>query len=97
VWQNLFTQNVIAVIWDFDKTLSPEYMERPSFDRFGYLTRHILLLQQSRNRGARAIAGFGTLSRLTAHGRSISPSVSLSSRVIKANPLAALADPPLER
>jgi hypothetical protein len=55
VLQNLFTQNIIAVIWDFDKTLSPEYMERPSFDRFGYLTRHILVLQQSRNRGARAM------------------------------------------
>jgi hypothetical protein len=33
--QSLFTQNVIAVIWDFDKTLTPNYMQGPLFRKFG--------------------------------------------------------------
>jgi hypothetical protein len=33
--KGLFTQNVIAVIWDFDKTLSPQYMQTPLFDAYG--------------------------------------------------------------
>ena len=31
----VFTQNVIAIIWDFDKTLTPVYMQAPLFKRFG--------------------------------------------------------------
>ena len=31
----LFTQNTIACIWDFDKTLIPEYMQSPLFRRYG--------------------------------------------------------------
>lgn len=31
----LFTQNTIAIIWDFDKTLIPEYMQSPLFRRYG--------------------------------------------------------------
>jgi hypothetical protein len=31
----LFTQNIIACIWDFDKTLIPEYMQSPLFKKYG--------------------------------------------------------------
>lgn len=31
----LFTQNIIACIWDFDKTLIPEYMQSPLFRHYG--------------------------------------------------------------
>jgi hypothetical protein len=31
----LFTQNIIACIWDFDKTLVPGYMQGPLFRHFG--------------------------------------------------------------
>ncbi len=31
----LFTQSIIACVWDFDKTLIPGYMQAPLFRRFG--------------------------------------------------------------
>ncbi len=32
---SLYTQNVVACIWDFDKTLIPGYMQEPLFKKFG--------------------------------------------------------------
>lgn len=32
---SLFLQNVIAIVWDFDKTLIPGYMQAPLFQAFG--------------------------------------------------------------
>lgn len=31
----LNTQNIVAFIWDFDKTLTPGYMQQPIFDKYG--------------------------------------------------------------
>lgn len=33
--KGLFLQNIIAIIWDFDKTLTPQYMQAPLFRAYG--------------------------------------------------------------
>ncbi|RMH01005.1 MAG: haloacid dehalogenase-like hydrolase [Planctomycetota bacterium] len=57
----LFTQNTIAIIWDFDKTLIPGYMQEPLFRRFGVdgaeFWREVNRLPQAyRERGAELVA-----------------------------------------
>lgn len=52
----LFTQNIIACIWDFDKTLIPGYMQGPLFRRFGidegnFWAETNALLENYRRRG----------------------------------------------
>lgn len=52
----LFTQNIIACIWDFDKTLIPGYMQAPLFRRHGvdeatFWAETNALLENYRQRG----------------------------------------------
>lgn len=52
----LFTQNIIACIWDFDKTLIPAYMQAPLFRRYGvdeatFWAETNALAEQYRRRG----------------------------------------------
>jgi hypothetical protein len=52
----LFTQNTIACIWDFDKTLIPGYMQAPLFRRHGvdesvFWAETNAMLEQYRKRG----------------------------------------------
>jgi len=54
----LFTQNIIACIWDFDKTLVPDYMQSPLFRRYQvdekvFWAETNALVEQYRQRGYR--------------------------------------------
>jgi hypothetical protein len=58
---HLFLQNVIAVIWDFDKTLIPGYMQAPLFRRFGvdekqFWTEVNALPEEYRRNGAQRVS-----------------------------------------
>ena len=33
--QQIFTHNIIACVWDFDRTLAPGYMQHPIFEHYG--------------------------------------------------------------
>ncbi|MCX6955160.1 MAG: HAD family hydrolase [Verrucomicrobia bacterium] len=65
----LFTQNTIACIWDFDKTLIPEYMQSPLFRRYGvdeanFWAETNALIGQYRKRGYHLAGELGYLNHL---------------------------------
>ena len=65
----LFTQSIIACIWDFDKTLIPEYMQSPLFRRYQvdektFWAETNALVEQYRKRGYRLSSEIGYLNHL---------------------------------
>jgi hypothetical protein len=65
----LFTQKIIACIWDFDKTLIPEYMQSPLFRRYGvdekvFWAETNALVEHYRARGYRLAGELGYLNHL---------------------------------
>jgi hypothetical protein len=65
----LFTQNIIACIWDFDKTLIPEYMQSPLFRRYGvdeatFWAETNALVENYRRRGYTLSGEIGYLNHL---------------------------------
>ncbi|OOG23873.1 haloacid dehalogenase-like hydrolase [Thioalkalivibrio denitrificans] len=58
----LFTQTIIAVVWDFDKTLIPGYMQGPLFEHYGVDERQFWrevneLSRIYRERGSEQVSG----------------------------------------
>lgn len=71
----LFTQNTIALIWDFDKTLIPDYMQSPLFRRYGideanFWAETNALMEQYRKRGYHLAGELGYLNHLLTYVRS---------------------------
>jgi hypothetical protein len=65
----LFTQNIIACVWDFDKTLIPEYMQAPLFRRYGvdeatFWAETNALVENYRKRGYSIAPEIGYLNHL---------------------------------
>jgi len=65
----LFTQNIIACVWDFDKTLIPEYMQAPLFRRYGvdeatFWAETNALVENYRKRGYHIAPEIGYLNHL---------------------------------
>ncbi|MGH7996499.1 MAG: haloacid dehalogenase-like hydrolase [Opitutaceae bacterium] len=65
----LFTQNIVACIWDFDKTLVPDYMQRPLFRRYGideptFWAETNALVEHYHRRGYRLAPEIGYLNHL---------------------------------
>ena len=71
----LFTQNTIALIWDFDKTLIPDYKQSPLFRRYGideanFWAETNALVDQYRKRGYRLVGELGYLNHLLTYVQS---------------------------
>ena len=70
----LFTQNTIALIWDFDKTLIPDYMQSPLFRRYGvdeanFWAETNALIEQYRKRGYKLVGELGYLNHILTYVR----------------------------
>jgi hypothetical protein len=68
----LFNQNIIACIWDFDKTLIPDYMQAPLFRRYGvdeatFWTETNAMAEHYRNRGYNISPEISYLNHLLTH------------------------------
>ena len=71
----LFTQNTIALIWDFDKTLIPDYMQSPLFRRYGidesiFWAETNAMMEQYRKRGYTLAGELGYLNHLLTYVQS---------------------------
>jgi len=71
----LFTQNTIALIWDFDKTLIPDYMQSPLFRRYGideanFWAETNALMEHYRSRGYHLAGELGYLNHLLTYVQS---------------------------
>jgi hypothetical protein len=82
----LFTQNIIACIWDFDKTLIPGYMQSPLFRRFGvdektFWAETNALVDHYHRRGYRLASEIGYLNHLLTYVRA-GPMAGLNNRML---------------
>jgi hypothetical protein len=82
----LFTQNTIACIWDFDKTLIPEYMQSPLFRRYGIDEANFWaetngLIEQYRRRGYHLAGELGYLNHLLTYTRA-GPLAGLNNKIL---------------
>lgn len=83
----LFTQNIVACIWDFDKTLIPAYMQAPLFRRYGvdeasFWTETNALAEHYRRRGCQVAPEISYLNHLLTHVRA-GPMAGLSNRILR--------------
>ena len=83
----LFTQNTIACIWDFDKTLIPAYMQAPLFRRYGvdesnFWAETNALAEHYRKRGYNISPEISYLNHLLTHVIS-GPMAGLSNKVLR--------------
>ena len=83
----LFNQNIIACIWDFDKTLIPSYMQTPLFRRYGvdesiFWTETNALADHYRRRGYNISPEISYLNHLLTHVRAGSMA-GLSNKILR--------------
>lgn len=83
----LFTQNIVACIWDFDKTLIPAYMQAPLFRRYGldeanFWAETNALAEQYRKRGCHIAPEISYLNHILTHVVA-GPMAGLSNRVLR--------------